>query len=214
MNSIILVNGTNTTRKYQFEVQYIAKGWDYEFNITDYVLYKSASSPVMTMPPNTFCKLDEHVVPPLEPVKPTDDYTKVWVNPVFLLNMDGSFIKDVTEPNAPIYNGPYASTSGISSCSAMGKSRCASGTWGSWTVGLANLGNRTLQDGHGAYLRRFTTYFVPDNSWNSESVINFDSNWFKKKLALILYQGTTNGDGFAPVYHNFAHPQSCSKFVN
>lgn len=214
MNSVILVNGTNATRTYQFEPKYLAQYHDPGMGTIYWEVDRttSFSSYYMTLPPNTFCKLDEGVVRPRGPVKPSSTY-QPWLHPVFLLDSDRaqSIMKDVTEVNDFIYNGARVG-SGISSCTAMKENWCASGKWGSWTVGVANLGGKPLQEGD-AYLKQFTTYFLPDNSWGSFSEIQLGTAWFKKNLALILYQGTTNGDGFTPVYHNFAHAQSCSKFV-
>ena len=139
-----------------------------------------------------------------------------------IIESEAGYFSDVTNPDDPIYNGIWnTGNNNISTCATEGSSYCASGKWGSWSVGLANIGNTDLIHDAGSpdNLLVGQVKVLPDNRWNSSSTIYWRADWnFKKTIALLMIQGSTDGSGFdvakaAPTIAQIKAGLPCSSYA-
>jgi hypothetical protein len=145
----------------------------------------NVSSDTFTLNSHTSCYLDYSTITSLPAEAPSSkDYAGVWYTG------KDNFVSDITVPDHPIYNG-FGGTgnNNISSCSAIGNGDCASNQWGSWTVGLANLGAKDMDGG----VRSGQVEVLQNNSWNNGGYIYWKEKWHSENLALVHIQGSIDG---------------------
>ena len=179
---VILVNSTSMTRTY--------KGY---FSIGSIYNYKTESYDVR-LPSAEICYFDNDAMQ-------ADDFPSDY-KPVYMYYLASNWlggqdnsriVKDITNPDDPIFNGAYRSgNNNISLCSANDARNCASNKWESWSVGLANTGATNLKNG----LNAGQVVALRDSSWDSGDTIYYRGEWASYGLELLLIQGSVDGKGF------------------
>ena len=177
------------------------KGTSREYNLT---------SDVFTLQGNASCYLDRDVISSLTTeVTSSNNYNGIWYT------AESNLVSDVTEPNNPIYNGLGITGNNISNCSATGNRSCASHQWGSWRVGLANLGANDMDGG----VKAGQVEVLQDYSWDSGGYIYWKEKWHSENLALVHMQGSTDGSeawsasGAAPSVLEIQSAPPCSNYL-
>jgi hypothetical protein len=202
----ILVNSTASKRVYSVDLEY----YNFSSEITSH--FKTCD---IELPENKVCYIDSAAI--------CTDKLNYWVS-TFVPSSNqrrGSYVKDITDPSDPIYNGVYKTgNNNISTCSANADDTCASGRWGSMTVALANIGSSDLTGAPYSFdnLRAWEVQVLPDNSWNSGSTIYWRDSWTGSSVALLMIQGSTDGSGFnaydaAPTIPQIKSAAPCSSFI-
>lgn len=175
----------------------------------------------ITLQAKTMCFLDQSII------KDTREFENAVYTPLYVLPTRGqsrSLIYDTTDPTDPIYNGAFQTTNNdVNTCSRGENSSFASGKWGSWSVGLANLENNHL-----ASATSYDSPFFPKsvrtltaNKWGGKEKpdghIYYRGIWRSRSVALLLIQGTIDGQGFdafssAPNANEIEAAPPCSNF--
>jgi hypothetical protein len=153
-----------------------------------------------------------------------------WATPFVYSESDSSRfrIEDITSGD-PIFNGfSQTASNDISTCksSSYGSVSCASGKWGSMTVGLANIGGRNLFGGTDfATWRGWRDDFdagqvkvIENKGFDRSDYIFWTKNWTGESVALLLIQGSTDGSGFdaravAPNILQIKSAPPCSNYI-
>jgi len=179
IGKIVLKNGTRQGRSYQAGLTF----WQSKD------LNQRAVSRTVNLNPNTSCYLDANVGPAPASV----GFELIYVS-------NQGYVADITDASRPIYNGfryadfveRGASSTGLAVCSVLGESWCASDKFGSWTVGIGNLGSKA----DGIVPGRIV--MIDNTSWNSEANIPFLSEWARANpnFVLLLVQGSIDGSVF------------------
>jgi len=179
---VIIMNATPMSRTYK---GYFSIGSSYNYKVESYDI---------KMPSDGICYFDNDA---MQADDLPSDYKPVYM--YYLANNwlgDGDNsrgVRDITNPNDPIFNGAYRTgNNNISTCSANDARNCASNKWASWSVGLANTGATNLKDG----LNAGQVVALRDNSWDSGDIIYYRGEWARYGLELLLIQGSIDGKGF------------------
>lgn len=179
---VIIVNATSISRTYK---GYFSIGFSYNYKVESYDI---------RLPSDGICYFDNDS---MQADDLPSDYKPVYM--YYLANNwlgDGDNsrgVRDITNPNDPIFNGAYRSgNNNITTCSAKNARNCASNKWESWSVGLANTGATNLKDG----LNAGQVVALRDNSWDSGDIIYYRGEWARYGLELLLIQGSIDGKGF------------------
>jgi hypothetical protein len=210
---MIVVNATDSTRDYLGHIASKAKADTSK-------LAKLIETAIISLPANSICYVDRKTISNLDPE------TVVWMPFARYVwyavqTIGGGYFEDVTNPDDPIYNAIYLTgNSNISTCAANDK-WCASGKWGSMSVGLANIGNTDLIHDAGSpdNLLVGQVKVLPDNRWDSGSTIYWRSDWNGKlSTALLMIQGSIDGSGFdvakaAPTVEQIKSAKPCSDYI-
>lgn len=211
---VVLVNATNEARTY---------GGHLTSEAGSFERLERVELPInpITLQAKTMCFLDQSII------KDTREAESVVYTPLYVLPTRGqsrSLIYDITDPTDPIFNGAFqTSRNNVTTCSRGENSICASGKWGSWSVGLANLENRylpsdTTVDDH-FFSKSVKT--LTSNKWGgkekTDGHIYYRGIWKRRSVALLLIQGTTDGQGFdsfksAPNANEIEAAPPCSNF--
>jgi hypothetical protein len=175
---VIIANRTNQTRDYQSPFNYGTK---------------KGKSPIYTLSPGRICYLEKSI---------GQGYPEYNNDALYLLSSieiygtSAIYISDMTDPHAPIYNGPIKTgNNNITTCSANGTSACASNKWDSWTVALANLSGTDLDSD---VFKAGQIQILQNNTWGNGATLYYKSAWNPYSVGLILIQGSVDGSGFDP----------------
>ena len=202
---VVLVNATNSERNYIGAIT--GAGLSSDFRT------KNSSTPTYTisLPAKSLCYVDEYVQNPPLP----SDYTPIYVVDKLYQTGYGRYFSDVTNPADPIYNAAYQTgNNNLSTCAANGQDNCASNKWGSWAMGLANLGTTNMSGG----VKAGQIEVLRNGPWNNGATIYYESAWTGSNLALLLIQGSIDGSEFdvnaaAPNILQISSAAPCSSYV-
>lgn len=173
------------------------------------------SDPLL-LPANTLCALDRASFN-LAPSKSQDF--------LFHIVRGNSEVLDITNPKSKIANAPYAHPGlegkglDITICTNAGANSCATGLWGSMSVGLANLGFTDISSDLWAREVRVIQNFrwhaglLPGQSF----VFNERNPDWHNAVALLQLQGSTDGSHFdaiqaTPAIEEIESAQPCSTY--
>ena len=215
---VVLVNATNEARTYgghlTSKINPGGKAGSFE-------RLERVELPInpITLQAKTMCFLDQSII------KDTREAESVVYTPLYVLPTRGqsrSLIYDITDPTDPIFNGAFqTSSNNVTTCSRGENSICASGKWGSWSVGLANLENHYLSNGTSNDFPPKSVRTLTSNKWGgkewTDGRIYYRGIWKRSSVALLLIQGTIDGQGFdsfssAPNANEIEAAPPCSNF--
>ena len=220
---IVLVNATQGERLYGGESFYT---WcpSGKWYIPDTAEY--AKNHPIRLPAKTMCYADLSLVS-----IPKCNDGGMWYQPLTSNSGDtgddksDSPFTDVTDPNHKIFNAPVGTgNNNLTTCSALGVEQCASGLWGSMSMGLANIGGTDKTSGNDR-IKSGEVQVISDTSWgnasfsNPGSIIYWEVDWHSSSMALLQIQGTTDGSSFdvkqaAPTALEIKSAPPCSSFYH
>jgi hypothetical protein len=207
---VILVNATQQHRVYRGLLELNPDKENDHTVYTDYI----------SLPAQSVCYLDLYSAPYSGYLR--FNLSTNWESWSFRGN--GNYFEDITDSSDPIYNGPYGTgANNISTCSGDSKTSCASGKWGSWSVGVANISGSDAVDS-GYKIKAGEIQLIEDTSWGNASLFNGGTMIFWREgfagngMALLLIEGSTDGSGFnvrsaAPNLEEIKAAPPCSNYT-
>lgn len=214
---IVLVNATQAERIYGGEAFYRVCGGE-SYRVHNHVI---------RLPANSICYADNDVVERSDCKDDPIYYKPLTSGSGETYRFDSPFY-DTTDPNNKIFNAPVGTgNNNLTTCSALGVEQCASGLWGSVSMGLANIGgtDKTIDVMGKKFvaMKAGEVQVISDTSWgnasfsNPGSIIYWTVDWHSSSMALLQIQGTIDGSSFdvkqaAPTALQIKSAPPCSNF--
>ncbi len=113
-----------------------------------------------------------------------------------------TYVEDITNGHRGLFNGPDdTANNNLDDCSNEGENSCAGSMWGSWAVGIENIGPSSIFYGSGSWASGQARFI--SGSWNKDNEMYFFvDGGGSYPFALLFVEGTTDGSGFNPWLNN------------
>lgn len=188
---VIVANSTGQARDYQTTLL------DQKpVQSSPYIKANKITTPIFSLPSEQICYIDENLFSSPDPSSLLFPVSDTF----FGIDYNYGYLSDVTNPSDPIYNGIFITNNkNITTCSANGKSECASNKWDSWTVGLANLSTQDLDSN---VFKAGQIQILQNNTWNNGTTLYYKALWKD------LNPCSTNPKPLVPAFLSFFPPSA------
>jgi hypothetical protein len=142
--------------------------------------------PPFELPAGALCALDTAVYP-----------GEIWIgNRVYIDNIN--YVEDRTSGPVGAFNANWmTANNNLDSCANESMHNCSGGRWGSWMIGMmASRSVGATPSGHDPVTMDAGVEYWVNNEWGSGHAIYYTNDWVDTPIALIMTNGSTDGDFF------------------